>query len=215
MQTSIDSESEDATLIAAARDGTRTSLERLIRRHNQQLYRIARAQLGNDDEAEDVTQQAWVQIVSALHQWDARGPFAAWAATVVVNACRARRRGAVEETSYDEADDVRPPPPGPDEEAQRLEVRRFLERNIDALPSSLRVVLVMRDLEGFSSAEAGAALNISEAAVRVRLHRARQTLQRSLDDQLQDEARAVYPFLGVRCDRITHAVLAAVGARDA
>ncbi|MBL8913341.1 MAG: sigma-70 family RNA polymerase sigma factor [Archangium sp.] len=207
--------SEDATLVESARAGVRSALERLIRKHNQQLYRIARAQLGHDDEAEDVTQHAWVQIVSSLHQWNGRGVFAAWAATIVVNACRARRRGVVEQTSYDEAADERMPPPAPDEETQRLEVRRVLERTVDELPQPLRVVFVMRDVEGFSSAEVGASLGISEEAVRVRLFRARQTLQRSLDAQFQGEARALYPFMGTRCDRITHAVLEAVAARDA
>ncbi|MFT3711183.1 MAG: sigma-70 family RNA polymerase sigma factor [Archangium sp.] len=206
--------SEDAVLVDEARAGVRSSLERLIRRHNQQLYRIARAQLGNDDEAEDVTQQAWVQIVSALAQWNGRGVFAAWAATIVMNACRARRRGVLEQTEYDEAEDERLPPPAPDEETQRLEVRKVLERTVDELPSPLRVVFVMRDVEGFSSAEVGASLGISEEAVRVRLFRARQALQRSLDAQFQGEARALYPFMGVRCDRITHAVLTQVTGFD-
>jgi RNA polymerase sigma-70 factor (ECF subfamily) len=205
---------EDATLVDEAREGIRASLERLIRRHNQQLYRIARAQLGSDDEAEDVTQQAWVQIVGALHQWNGRGVFAAWAATIVMNVCRARRRGVVEE-SYDELEDTRAQPPAPDEETQRLEVRKVLERTVDELPPPLRVVFVMRDVEGFSSAEVGASLGISDEAVRVRLFRARQSLQRSLDAQFHGEARALYPFLGARCDRITHAVLSAVNAKDA
>jgi len=207
--------SPDAALVEEARAGVRASLERLIRRHNQLLFRIARAQLGNDDEAEDLTQQAWVQIVSSLHQWNARGPFAAWAVTIVVNACRARHRGAVTEESWDEVEDPRVPPPAPDEETQRLEVRKVLERTVDELPASLRVVFVMRDVEGFNTTEVATTLGLTEEAVRVRLFRARQALQRSLDEQFQGEARALYPFLGARCDRITHAVLTTIGASDA
>lgn len=205
---------DDAQLVDAARAGVRSALEQLIRRYNQQLYRIARAHLGADDAAEDLTQQAWLAIVSSLHQWSGRGAFAAWAATIVVNACRARHRGAVEEDPHDEESDPRPPPPAPDEEGHRHEVRAVLERTIDELSPALRVVFVMRDVEGFSGVEVAELLGLSEEAVRARLHRARQTLQRSLDSQFQGEARALYPFLGVRCDRLTLAVLDAVRAAD-
>lgn len=98
---------DDAELVDAARAGVRSALEQLIRRYNQQLYRIARAHLGSDDEAEDLTQQAWLSIVSNLNQWSGRGTFTAWAATIVVNACRARHRGVRAQDPHDDEVDPR------------------------------------------------------------------------------------------------------------
>ncbi|MEW5741511.1 MAG: sigma-70 family RNA polymerase sigma factor [Myxococcota bacterium] len=207
--------SEEQQLVDEAKTGARASLEKLIRRYNQPLFRIARAQLKDDAEAEEITQQAWVQIVSSLEQWTGRGSFAAWAATVVVNACRQRRRGARDEAALEEAEELEAGLPSPDEEVQRAEVGRVLERTVNALSTPLRTVFVMRDVQGLTGAEAAEALGITEELVRVRLHRARQALRVSLDAQFQGEARELFPFLGARCDRITHAVLAAVGAADA
>ncbi|MCC6334768.1 MAG: sigma-70 family RNA polymerase sigma factor [Myxococcales bacterium] len=207
--------SEEQQLVDEAKTGARAPLEKLIRRFNQPLFRIARAQLKDDAEAEEITQQAWVQIVSALHQWNGRGTFAAWAATVVVNACRQRRRGARDDAPLDETDELEGTLPAPDEEVQRAEVGRVLERTVDELSTPLRLVFVMRDVQGLSGSEVAEALGITEELVRVRLHRARQALRVSLDSQFQGEARQLFPFLGARCDRITHAVLAAVGATDA
>lgn len=210
---------DDAELVEAARSGVRSAMEALVRRYNQHLFRIARAQLGSDEDAEELTQQAWVQIVPALHLWSGKGSFAAWASTIVVNACRSRHRSAAllvnDEAEHDEALFNESQMTPPDEETHRLEVRKVLQHTIDELPPNLRVVLVMRDVEGFSGAEAATALGITEQAVRVRLHRARQTLQQSLDTKFQGEARELYPFLGARCDRMTAAVLAAFSLHDA
>lgn len=202
---------DDAALLEEVKAGRRSALERLIRRHNQKLYRIARAQLGSDHEAEDVTQFAWVQMLSLFHQWDGRGSFAAWAATIVVNACRQRHRvaGRVAEVPAE----VEATLPTPDEETMRRQVREVLEREVDALPPLLRVVFVMRDVEELSGDEVAAALGVTEPVVRVRLHRARQALRQSLDARFSGVARALYPFLGDRCDRMTAWVLAAAADR--
>jgi RNA polymerase sigma-70 factor (ECF subfamily) len=207
--------SDEQQLVDEAKTGARASLEKLIRRYNQLLFRIARAQLKDDAEAEESTQQAWVQSVSAFHQWNGRGTFAAWAATVVVNACSRRHRAARDEEGLDEAAELEGGLPAPDEEVQRAEVGRVLERTVDELSTPLRLVFVMRDVQGMKGAEVAEALGITEEAVRVRLHRARQALRLSEDAQFQGEARELFPFLGVRCDRITHVVLEAIAAVDA
>ncbi len=195
----------DTTLVQATLAGHHSQFEQLVRRHNQRFFRVARAQLGDDTEAEDAVQQAWLAVFRSLNQWSGRGAFSSWALSIVMNLCR--RRGPqlqlMEELEDDEFDDA----PSPDDEAQRLQVREVLQRSVDALPASLRTVLVMRDLEGLSSAEAGAALGLTEEAVRVRLHRARRALQSSLDAQFEGEARSLYPFLGARCDAITARVM--------
>lgn len=201
----------DEALVAATRQGDGRAFERLLRRYNQRLFRIARAQLGNDADAEEVTQQAWVQVYGALHQWCGRGSFSGWASAIVVNACRQRSRHMSEEASSDTLELAEAPTAGPDEAAHRAQVRAVLERNVDALPPDLRTVFVMRDVEELSGLEVAEALHIAEPLVRVRLHRARRLLQASLRAELQGEGRGLYAFLGSRCDRLTRAVLGAVG----
>jgi RNA polymerase sigma-70 factor (ECF subfamily) len=201
----------DEQLVAAALRRDASAFERLLRRYNQRLFRVARAQLGSDEEAEEVTQQAWVQVYAALAQWTGRGSFSGWAASIVINACRQWRREMANEVSSDALDAMEDLSEPPDETTHRVQVRAVLERHVEALPPSLRTVFVMRDVEEMSGLEVAEALQIGEPLVRVRLHRARRAIEASLQAEFQGEGRALYSFLGSRCDRLTHAVLNAVG----
>ena len=114
----------------------------------------------------------------------------------------------VSSDALDAMEDLSEPP---DETTHRVQVRAVLERHVEALPPSLRTVFVMRDVEEMSGLEVAEALQIGEPLVRVRLHRARRAIEASLQAEFQGEGRALYSFLGSRCDRLTHAVLNAVG----
>lgn len=209
MDAELNPDGSDEALVVATRRGERAAFERLLRRYNQRLFRIARAQLGTDDEAEEVTQQAWVQLYTALDQWAGRGTFSSWASSIVINACRQRRRHMSDSTSPELLDELEGGA-DPEAEVQRAQVRAVLERNVDALPPSLRAVFVMRDVEELSGLEVADALQIGEPLVRVRLHRARRLLQASIQSEFQGEGRGLYSFLGARCDRLTHAVMRAI-----
>jgi RNA polymerase sigma-70 factor (ECF subfamily) len=101
----------------------------------------------------------------------------------------------------------------PADDAYRSELRRLLETHIDELPDALRVVFVMRDVEELDTSETAATLGISEAAVRVRLHRARALLQETLTQPMASAPDAFH-FAGERCDRITASVMAALERDD-
>jgi RNA polymerase sigma-70 factor (ECF subfamily) len=201
---------EDATLVARALAGDARGFEQLVRRYNQRVFRTARAVLGSDADAEDAAQQAWLAIYVHLAQWSARGSFCSWALQIVVRICL---RGRTPMPWQDELDDAAPSPlSSPEDEAHRLEIRRALEHAVDALPPALRTVLVLADIEGLSGPEIGEAIGASEEAVRVRLHRARRSLRSAFEGAFEAERRALYPFLGERCDTITAAVMAAIAA---
>ena len=100
---------------------------------------------------------------------------------------------------------------GPEAEAARTEARRLIERAIDGLPADFRLVFMMRDVEGCSTAETAASLAIEPATVRTRLHRARAALRRSLDATLSGALTGAFPFGGARCNRITGAVMTRLG----
>ena len=96
----------------------------------------------------------------------------------------------------------------PEKAAATHQVRRIIERAVDALPIDFRVVFVMRCVEEMSVEETAAQLAIPEATVKTRLHRARHLLRRALDVELSTSLTGAFPFGGARCDRITEKVLA-------
>jgi len=197
----------DEALVARALAGEARAFEQLVRRYNQRVFRTARAVLGSETDAEDASQQAWIAIYAHLAQWTGQGKFSSWALRIVVRTCL---RGRTLMSRQDELDEEMPSPQAsPEDEAHRLEVRRVLERAVDGLSPALRTVLVLADVEGLSGPEIGEALGASEEAVRVRLHRARRALRSSFDG----ETRALYPFLGARCDAITERVMAEITTR--
>jgi RNA polymerase sigma-70 factor, ECF subfamily len=201
----------DADLVAAVLAGDRARFGVLVRRHNQRLYRAARAVLGDDAEAEDVVQEAYVRAYRHLAQFRGEASFSTWLVRIAVHEAIARRRArsrlvelAPEEPSMQ---DER----SPEHHAMDAELARLLEREIDALPDGLRAVMVLRDVEEMDTAETAAVLGLSQEAVRVRLHRARRALQGALGETFERVAPATFRVAGVRCDRIAAQVEAALG----
>jgi RNA polymerase sigma-70 factor (ECF subfamily) len=94
-----------------------------------------------------------------------------------------------------------------DQHACNKELRNVLTQAIDGLPDELRSVFTLRVVEELDTQETAACLEISESNVKVRLHRARELLRRSIDDQIGTSVRQVYQFDGERCNRIVRSVL--------
>jgi len=193
---------DDAELIARVLAGSRDDFETIVRRHNQRLFRAARAVLRSDSDAEDALQQAWLDIYRNLGSFRGDAAFTTWATRITVNAAllQARKRPALSEAATVETGT------GPDVELERVEIGRVLEGCLAQLPQGNREVMVLRDVLELDTAETAAALGLSEEAVRVRLHRARAAVAA----QLVDRMAGVYKFDGARCDRITHNVMSAI-----
>jgi RNA polymerase sigma-70 factor (ECF subfamily) len=185
----------------------------LMRRYNQRLYRIARGILGNDDEAEDVVQHAYVTAFQELRSFRGEASFVTWLTRIAVNEAlgrvRRRHRGVVL-VENDGGQSAPSPSPSPEESAYQHEMARLLEQQIDHLPEQLRVAFMLRDVEELSTREAAALLGISEAALRVRVHRARHLLQERLSS-VMESAPDAFRFAGRRCDRIVLAVMRRIG----
>ncbi|WP_240481318.1 RNA polymerase sigma factor [Sandaracinus amylolyticus] len=203
-------EPDDAIIVAQVLAGDAARFEALMRRHNQRVFRTARAILRSDAEAEDAAQQAWLSAYTHLAQWNGGARFSTWLTRIVAREALHRLRGRGHDHLELVDDRASPAMPSPEDETTRAEVRAMLERAIDALPEAFRTVLVLRDLEELSSAEVGEVLGLTEEAVRVRLHRARRALRAGIEEQLETSARELFPFLGERCDRICAAVLRAI-----
>ena len=193
----------DQELVSRVLAGSRSEFEVLVRRHNQRLYRAARAIMKSDDEAEDIVQQAWLEVFRHLDQFRGDAAFTTWATRITVNAGinHARKRPVIAEVQDVVADEK------PDEDVERAELGKLLEQSLDRLPQGNREVMVLRDVLELDTAETAAMLGLSEEAVRVRLHRARAAVAADLTERMISK---VYSFAGERCDRITRNVMAAI-----
>jgi RNA polymerase sigma-70 factor (ECF subfamily) len=191
--------------------------ERLMRRYNQRLFRVARAVLRDDADAEDALQDAYVQAYRKLDGFRGEAELGTWLTRIVINQAlmrvrsRSRDRRVVSFTPAGEGtrelDVADTQAESPSDAALRGEVRKVLERRIDELPEVFRTVFVMREVEEMTARETADALGIPEATVRTRLFRARALLREALDRDMESARGGVFGFDGARCDRIVAAVL--------
>ena len=166
-------------LIAAAQSGDREAFGRLVELHQQRVFRTARAILGNDADAEDAAQEAFLRAFRHLASFDPSRDLAAWLYRLTVNACRdmtrrrPRTRAAKVDTEVLVAQD-----PGPFEAASLQEQRDLTRRAIARLPYKERAAITLRDLEGLTTAEVATALGTTQATVRSQVSAARAKLRR-------------------------------------
>jgi RNA polymerase sigma-70 factor (ECF subfamily) len=202
----------DEAVIGRVLAGEPHLYEVLMRRHNRRLFRVARAILRDELEAEDVVQDAWVRAYDALRGFEGRARFTTWVTRICVNEAlaRARRGKRLEPLDPDHTEEATMPAATPEEQASDAEVRHVLERAIDELPEHFRTVFVMRTLEEMSVAETAECLGLTQETVKTRAFRARALLQRAIGERLDATAGQAFDFQGARCDRIVARVLARI-----
>jgi RNA polymerase sigma-70 factor (ECF subfamily) len=215
----------DEEVVARVLAGDAPLFEILMRRYNQRLFRVARAILGDDDEAEDVMQEAYVRAFHELGGFRGEARFSTWLTRIAVHEAlargRKRRRLAPvplpAESGGDGEGPPEPPATGADADPERAaanrELAEALRAAVESLPEPWRAVFVMRDVEGLSTEETAAALGITPENAKVRLHRARAALRRHLDDRIGREVRRLYLFHAPRCDRVVATVFARLAVR--
>jgi RNA polymerase sigma-70 factor (ECF subfamily) len=203
----------DEEVVRRVRAGETALYEIIMRRYNQRLYRVARAILHSDVEAEDVMQDAYVRAYQHLDQYSGRAPFGAWLTKIAVNEAlaRLRSRQRVQELDamFDGRDDapvLMSPMKSPEQQVSSREMNQLLEEAILALPGNYRTVLMMRDVEEMSTADTATALELSEENVKVRLHRARAMLRKELFNRAGAGRSEAFPFMGTRCDHMVNTV---------
>ena len=203
----------DEELVSRIRTGDLRLFEELMRRYNQRLYRVARAIVKDEDEAEDVMQQAYIQAYLHLDQFSGRSQLATWLTRIAIREALGRRRKRREDQWPAGRDEDRmlpvnaPDSPDPERLAYAAEIRTLLESSIDALPDTYRLVFVCREVEGLSTSETADALELGEEAVKTRLHRARGMLRRELFARAGSASMEAFTFYRPRCDRVVRRVL--------
>ncbi|HEX5043124.1 MAG TPA: RNA polymerase sigma factor [Candidatus Polarisedimenticolaceae bacterium] len=211
----------DEEVVARVVSGEVALFEMIMRRHNQRLFRTLRGLAPTDAEAEDILQEAYVQAYHHLAQFEGRARFSTWLTRIAIHEALARGKRRRRFTSLDEPDGqqarverMRSSDPTPEERATSTELRGVLQRAIDRMPESLRVVFVMREVEGLDTEETADCLGLSAANVKVRLHRARALLRSGLDEELGTEVRQLHTFAGARCDALVASVLRRIDSRS-
>jgi RNA polymerase sigma-70 factor, ECF subfamily len=206
--------SADIALLEDLRHGSREAVAAAVHQHNRSLWRIARGILGDDSDAEDAVQDAYVRAFTSLDTFRGDASLGTWLARIVINEAlrRAERRKPTvdldEVAERDAGAATMAPSAGPEQAAARAEVRRILENAVDALPSEFRTVFMMRIVEQMSIEETASLLGIPQATVKTRLHRANERLRITLGAEFAAVLEGSFPFGGARCERMTQAVLA-------
>jgi RNA polymerase sigma-70 factor (ECF subfamily) len=170
----------DRWLVGRARAGDRGAYEELVRRHRDQIYRIALRMLGSPPDADDVAQEVVIQLWTALSGFAGTSTFTTWLYRVVVNRCLNHRRSQRPHQELSDAD--HPRVAGPERRVLAGEELQAGLAAISGLPEDQRVPLVLVQLEGLSYREAAAVTKTTEATVRGRLARARATLMSEMKD---------------------------------
>jgi RNA polymerase sigma-70 factor, ECF subfamily len=206
-------EQSDAEVIQLVLAGQTGMFELLMRRYNERVYRAARSIVRDEQEAEDVMQQAYVNAFTHLRQFQGSAQFSTWLTRIAINEALSRVRRQGRYRAFDDEDSsVTPFIPdqvsdNPERQAFTGELRGLLQWAIDHLPAGTREVFMLRDVEGLSTSEAAHALDVSDDVVKTRLSRGRAALRRLLMERTGATASDAFRFHRPRCDRVVAIVL--------
>ncbi len=181
----------EAVLVTAAQGGDLGAFEQLMRRYEPRVLRLAMRIVGNEADAEDVLQDAFLKAYAKLDQFQRQSSFYTWVVRIAVNEAlmRLRRRRGDRELPLDqefdagetmlprEVEDWRP---NPEQQLARQELHRLLSESIASLALPYRVVFQLRDVDGLSTEETADVLHLTVPAVKSRLLRARLQLRDKL-----------------------------------
>ena len=205
----------DAEVVARVLAGERELFEVLMRRNNQRVYRAVRSILTSDAEAEDVVQDAYVRAYSNLGRFEQRSSFSTWLTRIAIHEALARKRqhqrlveiDAIEDSDEAKMKFLKSEARTPEEDAMISSVSEMIEGAVDSLPPVYRSVFMLREIEGLSTSEAAECLDLSEDAIKVRLHRGRALLRREIYKRTGEANASAFRFAGARCDGLVAAVL--------
>ncbi len=204
----------DEEIVARVVAGERSLFEILIRRHNQRMYRTVLAVLGENEGAEDAMQEAYLSAYRHLPQFAGRSSFSTWLTRIAVHEALARRHTTVRERMRSEdttmLELIEADEPNPEKQAVSSELRELLQNELARLDVRYRTVVMLRDVEGLSTAETASCLDISEDLVKTRLHRGRTMLRDRLFNHSGRTLHSLFEFGNARCDRVVSAVMARI-----
>ena len=181
----------DLALVHACKNGDATAFEQLVKRYDGRLLRIAQHVTHNPEDAQDAVQEAFLKVFRKLTQFHENSQFSTWLIRITVNESlmKLRKQRSIREVSLDEDPqseenmapfDLADWAPNPEELYRGSELRNILRNALQELQPALRVAFVLRDVEGLSTEQTAEVLELTHAAVKARLWRARLQLRKRL-----------------------------------
>jgi RNA polymerase sigma-70 factor (ECF subfamily) len=219
LETASSARLEDTVVVRRVLSGEKELFEILLRRYNQTLYRVIRGYLRDEADVEDAMQDTYLKAYDKLEQFQGKAAFSTWLIRIGINEAllRLRKLRRVRSLVSQEADvdaktitqlpDTRQM--NPEKQAIQVETRQLLEKAIDHLPEKLRVIYILKEVEGLKNDEIARCLDISEPNVKVRLHRARTMLKETL--YRISSSNEIFEFGNSRCDGLVARVMHAIG----
>jgi len=177
---------DEADLVVRAAAGDRAAFGVLVERYAGVARRVARAVLGNPEDADDAAQDAMLSALVKLDQYDPRRPFGPWLLRIVANAATDRRRRRTVRRVEPLDVGLTAGGPRPDTTAERRALGERLRQALGELPERRRMAVVLFDVEGYTHAEIAAVLGIPEGTVRSEVFHARRRLRALLADWKED-----------------------------
>jgi len=200
-ESSIQQKSDpDIPLVEASLGGDISAFEELVRRYDCKLLRIAQQMTHNLEDAQEAVQETFLKVYQRLNQFRGNSKFSTWLIRIVLNETfmkLRRRRYSEMPLEYEDSDgdtlplDLTDWSPNPEELCGRQELRKILRTALEALPPSLRVVFILRDIEELSIKETAAILDLNPAGVKARHFRARLQLREKLTRHFKVSASLV------------------------
>jgi RNA polymerase sigma-70 factor (ECF subfamily) len=202
---------DESALVAALRAGDEQAFATLVDQHGATMRRLALSFCRNAAVADEVVQEAWLGVIRGIGRFEGRSSLKTWLFRILTNTARTRaqrearsipfssfeQEAAADEPSVEPERFLNPrypnhwsdPPASwreiPDERLLAAETRRLIDGAIDGLPDGQRLVIRLRDVEGWSAEEVCNVLDVSESNQRVLLHRARSKVRAALEDYLR------------------------------
>lgn len=194
-------ESSDVQLLSRIRAGDKSACATCVERHSPGVYRLALRLMGDEAEAEDVTQETFLNAFRGIDSFDGRSQVSTWLYRIAYNAALGRLRQhrpvevSVDDTAEGSEGELVPEALFdwcclPESDFESTEARAQVESAVRQLPDTLRVVFVLREMNGLSTEETAQSLGVSEAVVKTRLHRARMWLRERLSGYFTELAHS-------------------------
>jgi len=182
---------QDLALVHACKNGDAAAFEQLVKRYDRKLFRIAQHITHNREDAQDVVQEAFLKVFRKLSQFRENSQFSTWLTRITVNESlmKLRKQHSSREVSIDEGFQSQDQmavfeladwAPNPEQLYRGSELRNILRSTLQDLQPGLRVVFVLRDIEGLSTEQTAEVLEVTPVAVKARLWRARLQLRERL-----------------------------------
>ena len=177
-------ETRDEDLVRRFLSGDRGAFATLVQRHERRMYNLALRMTGNEEDARDATQDAFMTALRKLSSFRGEAAFTTWMHRVTVNACydllRKKKREPMLDRGREDDDRVGPEPPPAADHAETVELSIDVQRALLAVPEDIRVVMILHDVRDLPQEEVAAILGIAVGTVKSRLHRGRIALAKAL-----------------------------------